>query len=201
MAQPWQATRSQRPAGPCLAERSTAQAGRQAGRQAALRWWARAPAPTPCQPPRCPAASHPDQQPRPHRLLRTDSNQPLAAPSAPPLFPVSTTHLDQQTLLHRLLRLGDEPLLQRLDLEHHFVGGGVGALQLAPPVSVGGWAEERAGRLSSCLRSSPCGVRSRLPQTARSSRTDSVPQPPPTVPPLRPPCAPSQHRGQLTGAR
>ena len=47
-------------------------------------------------------------------------------------------HLDKELLLHHLLRLLDEPLLQRLDLLDHLVGAGVGALQLAPAVDVHG---------------------------------------------------------------
>jgi hypothetical protein len=44
-----------------------------------------------------------------------------------------TTHLDEQVLLHHLLGLADEPLLQRLDLLDHLVRRRVAALQLAPP--------------------------------------------------------------------
>mmetsp|Transcript_23417 Transcript_23417/g.79969 ORF Transcript_23417/g.79969 Transcript_23417/m.79969 type:complete len:349 (-) Transcript_23417:1680-2726(-) len=44
--------------------------------------------------------------------------------------------LDQQVLLHHFLRLGDEPLLQHLDLLHHFKRGRVAALQLPPAVHV-----------------------------------------------------------------
>mmetsp|Transcript_5488 Transcript_5488/g.12645 ORF Transcript_5488/g.12645 Transcript_5488/m.12645 type:complete len:249 (+) Transcript_5488:90-836(+) len=44
--------------------------------------------------------------------------------------------LDEQIFLDHLLRLGDEPLLQRLDLLHHLIRPRIRAVQLAPPVRV-----------------------------------------------------------------
>ena len=42
----------------------------------------------------------------------------------------------EQVLLHDFLRLGDETLLQRLDLLDHLVRRGVGTFQFPPPVHV-----------------------------------------------------------------
>mmetsp|Transcript_22908 Transcript_22908/g.56765 ORF Transcript_22908/g.56765 Transcript_22908/m.56765 type:complete len:207 (+) Transcript_22908:220-840(+) len=44
--------------------------------------------------------------------------------------------LNEQVFLHHLLRLGDETLLERLDLLDHLVRGRVRALQLAPAVNI-----------------------------------------------------------------
>lgn len=61
----------------------------------------------------------------------------------------SYAHLDEQVLLHYLLCLANEPLLQRLDLLNHLIRAGITALQLTPPAGPhdSTWSpQESAGR-------------------------------------------------------
>jgi len=48
-------------------------------------------------------------------------------------WPRLPSYLYEHVFLDHLLRLADQPLLERLDLLDHLIGGGVTALQLPPP--------------------------------------------------------------------